>query len=88
MEDLQQLALRQQQEIEMKERQLAEKEQQLKEIKQRTRHKIRSSYIDQLETQIYEQDMKMRELRQIQDEIEAYRLNNSVLGKSIGEVQC
>ncbi|XP_031567803.1 apoptosis-stimulating of p53 protein 1-like isoform X2 [Actinia tenebrosa] len=87
LEDLQQLAVRQQQEIEMKERLLAEKEQQLKEIKQRTRHKIRSTYIDQLETQIHEQDMKMRELRQIQDEIEAYRLNNSVLDEELQSME-
>lgn len=82
LEELQQLAARQQQEIALKEQQLANKEQQLKELKQRTRQKIKSSYIDQLEAQIQEQDRKMRHLRLLQDQIEEYRLGNSALGRT------
>ena len=81
MEELQQLAARQQREIELKEQQLADKEEQLRAMKQQTRQKIKSSYIDQLEAQIQEQDKKMRHLRELQDEIENYRLSNSAIGE-------
>ncbi|KAK3745547.1 hypothetical protein QZH41_012462, partial [Actinostola sp. cb2023] len=87
LEELQQLAARQQREIELKEQQLADKEEQLRAMKQQTRQKIKSSYIDQLEAQIQEQDKKMRHLRELQDEIENYRLSNSAIDAELQSME-
>ena len=80
--DLKELAARQQQEIAAKEKELRARQIQLMEMKRKSQSKPQNPYIQQLSAKADEQDKRLKELRKVQDQVDSYKLSNSVLGRS------
>ena len=72
--------MRQHQEIAAKERELKVREQHLQSLK-KSRKKPRTAYVCQLETEVDEQNDKLKKLWGIQDEVASYKLSNGALGR-------
>lgn len=80
--DLKEFAARQQQEIAAKEKELRARQIQLMEMKRKSQSKPQNPYIQQLSAKADEQDKRLKELRNVQDQVDSYKLSNSVLGRS------
>ena len=80
VDDLKEIAARQQQEIAMKERELKTKQVQLMEIKRKTQRKSQSPHVQQLSAKVDEQSERLTALRHAQDQVDSYKLSNSALG--------
>lgn len=80
--DLKEFAAKQQQEIVAKERELKTRQIQLMEMKRKSQNKPQNRYIDQLSTKADEQEKRLKALRQVQDQVDTYKLSNSALGRS------
>lgn len=82
VDDLKELAARQQQEIAAKEKELKARQVQLMEMKRKSQSKPQNPYIQQLSSKADEQDKRLKELRRVQDQVDSYKLSNSALGRS------
>jgi len=80
--DLKELAARQQQEIAAKEKELKARQVQLMAMKRKSQSKPQNPYIQQLSAKADEQDKRLKELRHVQDQVDSYKLSNSALGRS------
>lgn len=80
VDDLKEIAARQQQEIAIKERELKTKQVQLMEIKRKTQRKPQSLHVQQLSAKVDEQSERLTALRHAQDQVDSYKLSNSALG--------
>ena len=80
VDDLKEIAARQQQEIAIKERELKTKQVQLMEIKRKTQRKPQSPHVQQLSAKVDEQSERLTALRHAQDQVDSYKLSNSALG--------
>ena len=82
IDDLKEFAARQQQEIAAKEKELKARQVQLMEMKRKSENKPQNPCIQQLSAKADEQDKRLKELRNIQDQVDSYKLSNSALGRS------
>ena len=82
IDDLKEFAARQQQEIAAKEKELKARQVQLMEMKRKSQNKPQNPCIQQLSAKADEQDKRLKELRNIQDQVDSYKLSNSALGRS------
>ena len=80
--DLKEFAARQQQEIAAKEKELRARQVQVMEMKRKSQSKPQNPYLQQLSAKADEQDKRLKELRNVQDQVDSYKLSNSVLGRS------
>ena len=80
--DLKEFAARQQQEIVAKERELKARQIQLMEMKKKSQNKPQNPYIQQLSAKADEQDQRMTALRNVQDQVDSFKLSNTALGRS------
>ena len=80
VDDLKEIAARQQQEIAIKERELKTKQVQLMEIKRKTQRKPQSPHVQQLSVKVDEQSERLTALRHARDQVDSYKLSNSALG--------
>ncbi|XP_067019868.1 apoptosis-stimulating of p53 protein 2-like isoform X1 [Acropora muricata] len=87
VDDLKEIAARQQQEIAIKERELKTKQVQLMEIKRKTQRKPQSPHVQQLSAKVDEQSERLTALRHAQDQVDSYKLSNSALADELERVR-
>ncbi|KAL9958716.1 hypothetical protein ACROYT_G035766 [Oculina patagonica] len=85
--DLKEVAARQQQEIVAKERELKARQIQLMEMKRKSQNKPQSPYIQQLAAKADEQDQRLTALRHMQDQVDSYKLSNTDLAEELDDVR-
>jgi len=87
VDDLKEIAARQQQEIAIKERELKTKQVQLMEIKRKTQRKPQSPHVQQLSVKVDEQSERLTALRHARDQVDSYKLSNSALADELERVR-
>ncbi|XP_068751749.1 uncharacterized protein [Montipora capricornis] len=87
IDDLKEIAARQQQEIAVKERELKAKQVQLMEIKRKSQNKPQSPHIQQLSAKVDKQGERLTALRHSQDQVDSYKVSNSALAEELDSIR-